>query len=316
MEDALISHIFSGRKYGTIIISSVIRLRVPATTANLGPGFDCLGLALDLWNEVSFEVSDRTSYSVNGEGTEILNSRPDNLLMRAVNSLYEACGEKRPGLRISAENHIPLSSGMGSSAAAILAGLLGANEMLGRPLERQALLSLATSLEGHPDNLAAALLGGLVVSIQREGQTLARRQSIPELTALVVKPEVNLSTSTARRVLPQTVPLADAVFNIGRTALVVDALQSGDLELLRNVMDDRLHQKQRLAHIPAGKEAFETARTFGAAALSGAGPSIIIFLAEEQAPEAQRVVSAVFKGAGIASRSYILRTSDRGAEVD
>lgn len=294
----------------------MIKLRVPATSANLGPGFDCLGLALDLWNEVVFEPAERNSYTVQGEGASILNSRPDNLLIRAVNALYESCGAKRRNFQITARNNIPLGSGMGSSAAAILTGMLGANVTLGRPLDDEQLLSLGTRLEGHPDNLAAALLGGLVVSVEQRGRVIARRHSIPPLTALIVKPDFDLPTRTARRVLPETVLRTEAVFNIGRAVLVVDALQSGDLDLLQKVMDDRLHQEQRLAHIPAGAEALAAGRGFGAAALSGAGPSIIIFTSPGQASSAQSAVVTAFEQAGVTSRGFILHTNNRGAECN
>jgi homoserine kinase len=293
----------------------VIKLRVPATSANLGPGFDCLGLALDLWNEVAFEPDDHTSYLVHGEGAGFLEARPSNLLLRAVQALYAECGANRSGLRITAENHIPLSSGLGSSAAAIVAGLLGANAMLGHPLDKGGLLRLGAKLEGHPDNVSAALLGGLVVSVQADGEILAQRYSLPELTAVIVKPDVDLSTRAARAVLPKMVSREDAVFNIGRTALVVEALRSGDRGLLQKAMEDRLHQSYRLAHIPSGEEAYERARGFGAAALSGAGPSIIAFVEPDLAPAAGVAVAAVFERRGISTRSFILHTSNTGAEL-
>lgn len=293
----------------------MIKLRVPATTANLGPGFDCLGLALDLWNEVTLEPAERNSYIVQGEGASTLNSRPDNLLVRAVNALYDLCGVPRQGFQITANNNIPLSSGLGSSAAARLAGILGANEMLGLPLDGEELLALGTRLEGHPDNLAAALMGGLVISTQRQGSIIARRHSIPDLTALIVKPDVDLPTRTARRVLPRMVLRTDAVFNIGRTVLVVEALRSGDLDLLQKSMEDRLHQERRLAHIPAGAAALAAARRFGAAALSGAGPSIILFTGTDQALPAQSAVIQAFEEVGVTSRAFMLHTNNRGAEI-
>lgn len=293
----------------------MIKLRVPATSANLGPGFDCLGLALDLWNEVTFEADDHTSYTVEGEGAAFLNSRPNNLLLRAVAALHEECGAGKRGLRITAVNHIPPGGGMGSSAAAILAGILGANEMLGRPLDRHALLRLGTRLEGHPDNIAAALEGGLVISAQTDREIIARRHSIPQMAALIVLPEVDLPTRTARAVLPPMVSRHEAVFNIGRTALVVEALRTGDLDLLQKVMDDRLHQKARLAHIPAGETAFKVARKFGAAALSGAGPSIIIFPEPGRMEAAGAEVTAAFEQAGVTSRGFILHTDNCGAQI-
>ena len=300
----------------TIIISFMIRLRVPATSANLGPGFDCLGLALDLWNEVTFEEEGQPGFFVKGEGAEILNSQPDNLLTHAVDAVYAECGSKKRRLRITSDNKIPLSSGLGSSAAAILAGLSGANELLGRPLGMQALLDLGTRLEGHPDNLAPALLGGLVVSIQGEKGILTQQYPLPEWTAVVIQPAVDLPTRMARAVLPASVPRADVVFNLGRVPLVVEALRRGDLELLRKVMDDRLHQSYRLAHIPTGEAAIKIARSFGAAALSGAGPSLITFVEPGQAQKAQSAISAVFGAAGLQPRGFILRTSNLGIQIN
>jgi len=149
-----------------IIISFMIKIRVPATSANLGPGFDCLGLALDIWNEVSFEEADETIYRVTGEGAEKLNHRPKNLLTDSFKRVYEISGQSLKGINIQTHNNILHSSGLGSSAAAIVAGIYGANEMLGKPMDTNALLKLAAEIEGHPDNVAAALLGGLVVSVQ------------------------------------------------------------------------------------------------------------------------------------------------------
>ncbi len=158
-------------------------------------------------------------------------------------------------------------------------------------------------------------MGGLVISTQRQGSIIARRHSIPDLTALIVKPDVDLPTRTARRVLPRMVLRTDAVFNIGRTVLVVEALRSGDLDLLQKSMEDRLHQERRLAHIPAGAAALAAARRFGAAALSGAGPSIILFTGTDQALPAQSAVIQAFEQVGVTSRAFMLHTNNRGAEI-
>ena len=143
----------------------MLKIRVPATSANLGPGFDCLGLALDVWNEVSFEVGDKISFHVTGEGAVKLNHHPKNLLTKSFAQVYEVCGKRFFGVKIESNNNIPLSSGLGSSAAAIIAGLFGANELLNKPLDLCELLKLAAKIEGHPDNVAPALLGGLIVRV-------------------------------------------------------------------------------------------------------------------------------------------------------
>lgn len=293
-------------------MSRMIKIRVPATSANLGPGFDCMGLALDVWNEITFEAADQFKYGASGEGAEKLNKGNRNLLTKAFAQAYEVCGQKIPGVRISARNEILMSSGLGSSAAAIVAGLLGANEMLGNPLKENQLLEIATKTEGHPDNVAPALMGGLVVSITTGDGVLYRRHEIPDWTIVIVKPLVEWLTKTARAVLPKSVSRADSIFNIGRAILVTDALRSGDLELLQAAMDDRIHQPYRLKHISGGMAAYKTAKQFGAAALSGAGPSIIAFVSAEKAELAKAEIASVFEERGIMTKSLITKPSKLG----
>ena len=290
----------------------MIKIRVPATSANLGPGFDCLGLALDIWNEIRFEESDSMNYRVTGEGAEKLSNRPKNLLTDSFRRIYEICGKPLRGVNIQAHNNILHSSGLGSSAAAIVAGIYGANELLNKPLDTNALVKLATEIEGHPDNVAPALLGGLVVSVMTESEVITRRYDVPPLSIVIVKPEVQWQTRTARSVLPNTVSRADAIFNIGRTALVIDALRNGDLDLLQKVMDDRIHQSYRLKQIPVGMAAYETAKQFGAAALSGAGPSIICFVSPENTELAKAKITDVFIAQKIESRGLITKPSILG----
>lgn len=290
----------------------MIKIRVPATSANLGPGFDCMGLALDIWNEVSFEPAEKLSYHVTGEGAEKLNKGTRNLLTRAFSLIHHICGQKIQGVKICAHNEILMSSGLGSSAAAIVSGLCGANEMLGKPLNGNELLKLANEMEGHPDNVAPALLGGLVVSVIAGEEIITRRYEIPEITMVIVKPNVEWLTKTARAVLPRSVSRADAIYNIGRAALVVDALRNGDLDLLQKVMNDRIHQPYRLRHISGGMSAYKTARQFGAAALSGAGPSIITFVQPEQAERAKEEIASVFEERGIETKSVITKPAGQG----
>lgn len=290
----------------------MIKIRVPATSANLGPGFDCLGLALNIWNEVSFESAEKLSYHVTGEGAEKLNKGTKNLLTKAFTFLHEVCGREMLGASIQAKNEILMSSGLGSSAAAIVSGLFGANEMLGKPLNEVELLKLATEMEGHPDNVAPALLGGLVISVISDDEIITRRYEIPEFTIVIVKPNVEWLTKTARAVLPKSVSRADSIYNIGRTALVVDALQNGDLDLLQKVMDDRIHQPYRLKHISGGMTAYKIAKQFGAAALSGAGPSLIAFVPPENAEQAKAEIQSVFEKLGVESRGIITKPGSMG----
>ena len=294
------------------IISDMIKIRVPATSANLGPGFDCLGLALNIWNEVSFETASKITYHVTGEGAEKLNKGTKNLLTKAFTYVYEICGKDFKGVNIQAHNEILMSSGLGSSAAAIAAGLFGANEILNRPLNESELLILATDIEGHPDNVAPALLGGLVVSVTADDEIITRRYELPDLEIVIVKPNVDWPTRVARAVLPKSITRADAVFNIGRTALVVDALRNGDLDLLQRVMDDRMHQPYRLKHISGGISAYKTAKQFGAAALSGAGPSIICFVSPEKAEQTKNEIIFKFQERGVEARGIITTPSKQG----
>lgn len=295
-----------------IIMCHMIKIRVPATSANLGPGFDCMGLALDVWNEITFEPAGKLSYQVTGEGAEKFNKGTKNLLTKAFADLHEICGKPFRGAAIQAHNEILVSSGLGSSAAAIIAGLFGANEMLGNPLSECDLLKIATDMEGHPDNVAPALFGGLVVSVMARDDIITKRYEVPPLTLVIVKPLVEWPTKIARAVLPKSVSRTDAIHNIGRAALVVDALRNGDLDLLQKVMEDRIHQPYRLRHISGGVAAYKTARQFGAAALSGAGPSIIAFVKPEDAEKAKTEIQAVYEERGIDTRGIITKPGSRG----
>lgn len=291
----------------------MLKIRVPATSANLGPGFDCLGLALNIWNEVAFEPAEKISYQVTGEGAEKLNKGSRNLLTKAYALVHDVCRKEMKPAKICAHNEIIMSSGLGSSAAAIITGLFGANEMLGKPLNENELLKLANEMEGHPDNVAPALLGGLVVSVMAAGEIITRRYETPEFMIVIVKPNVDWPTRTARAVLPKSVSRADAIFNIGRTTLVVDALRNGDLELLQKVMDDRIHQPYRLKYITGGMSAYKIAKQFGAAALSGAGPSIIAFVPSEKAEQTKTQIMQAFEERGVITRGIITKPSMMGA---
>ena len=290
-----------------------VRVYVPATTANLGPGFDCLGLSLDLWNETRFTPGGRgVKWDIAGEGTRRLPRGKDNLLWRAFLHGCQAAGSAPPdGMRITCRNGIPLGSGLGSSAAAVLSGLLGAQALAGaKSLPLEAVLELAAKLEGHPDNVAPALLGGLVIAAG--GQT--RRVETPIWTVVYALPDVRLSTQEARVVLPAQISRQDAVFNIGHALLTVEALRSGDLRLLKSAMRDRLHQPFRAALIPGMQAALQAARQAGAAAaLSGAGPGMAAFCQPEQAEHIGRAVQAAFRKAQVACRLWYTRSTRRGA---
>jgi homoserine kinase len=217
-------------------------------------------------------------------------------------------------------NQIPLSSGLGSSAAAKLTGLLAANALLGKPLTNAEILNLATEMEGHPDNVAPAMLGGLVVSTTENGNVVAHRivgtENAPSLYITVVFPEFHLPTQEARRALPQQVTLKDAVHNISRTVLVAEAFRNGDIDLLGKAMTDTLHQPHRLPLIPGAQAAMDAAKGSGAsaAALSGAGPSVIAF-SSKQDPAIGEVMKHAFEERGLQARIFQLKMSNHGAEV-
>ncbi len=296
------------------------RVRVPATTANIGPGFDCLGLALDLWNEVRFSLEgDGVVVTVDGPDPAGLPRNERNLVARAFLRFCEEAGAAAPaGLRIHCDIRVPMSSGLGSSSTAIVAGLLGANALMSRPIERDRILELAAAMEGHPDNVAAALLGGLTIVVQRGDRLLTKKILVPEVHVALAVPDLPFSTRTARAGLPAEVPMADAVFNLQRTPLVVEALRTGDYDLLSQVMDDRLHQAARLKLIPGGRTAWVAAQNAGAAAvaISGSGPSLIAFVSlATDASRIARVMAEAFAAEGVTAIPLGLAASASGATV-
>ncbi len=292
-------------------------VKVPATSANLGPGFDALGLALDLWNESTFELADEFSVQLEGEGKGKLHQGKNNLIIRAALKLAEHAGKELSPFSVACINHVPLGSGMGSSSAAILTGLLGANALLENPFSREEILNLASEMEGHPDNVAPALLGGLVVSTIEEGKVIARQIPIGmDLCITIALPDFYLPTKQARAALPRKVSVKHAVHNISRAVLVTEAFRTGDLTLLGQVMHDKLHQPYRLKLIPGAVEAMEAAKKAGAnaVALSGAGPSLIAFSSKAEAAVGESMKRA-FEAAGLTARVFHLRGSSRGAEI-
>ena len=295
-------------------------VRSPATTANLGPGFDCLGLALDLWNEMRLTLEgEGVVVTVTGEGAERLPRDETNLVAQCALRVWDEAGVERPaGLAIDCCVRVPLASGLGSSSSAAVAGLLGANELLGKPFDRRRLLELAADIEGHPDNVAAALLGGLTIVMQKGDALLTKKILVPEVHVALAVPDLVVSTRSARAGLPEQVTMKDAVFNLQRTPLVVEALRTGDFELLGQVMEDRLHQSNRMQLIQGGREAWVAAQKAGAAAIavSGSGPSLIAFVSlATDALMVARAMTDAFAAAGVAARPLGLSTSAAGATV-
>jgi homoserine kinase len=292
-----------------------VRVRVPASSANLGPGFDALGLALALYNEIEIEESDRVSVTVRGEGAGRLDAGSDNVVARGARMAFEAAGRPFRGAAIACVNRIPLARGLGSSAAAWVAGLAGANAILGAPLDRDALLTLAARAEGHPDNVAAAVFGGLTVSCAAEGRVVSVPLPVPaELEWVVLVPEVESSTREARAVLPERVPRADAVLNVQCVSLLLAALAAGRVELLDLAMRDRLHQPYRLRLFPWMGSVEAAAVGAGAlgCVLSGAGSAM---LAAVRGPgeAVGRAMEQALAAAGVRGRALALSVDTKGA---
>lgn len=254
----------------------MIRIDVPATSANLGSGFDSLGVALTLYNKVWLEVNDETHIS-SKDDTPIPTDK-NNLIYWSANHLYEVCGKKLPGLTIVQENNIPMTRGLGSSSACIVAGLVGANRFLGSPLSKTDLINLASEMEGHPDNTTPALMGGLVTSAIDSNRVYSVSVPVAQKVRFgVFIPPFELKTDVARGVLPERYSRKDAVYNLSRSALMTSALFSGSLENLRVAVQDKLHQPYRKQFINGIDTVFRTSYELGSYGtyISGAGPSII-----------------------------------------
>lgn len=292
-----------------------VAVQVPATSANLGPGFDCLGLALNLHLSVSCRTGGSSLRISAGDPT--IATDETNLVFRAMAAVFQAAGKPTPPVELHIDNEIPLSRGLGSSSAAIVAGVVLANALLGQPFTKSRLLEVALPLEGHPDNIAPAMFGGLVVSSLGDEGVLAAPVELRRAPAIALFiPEFAMATAEARRVLPDKVPRADAVFNTGRSSLLVAALAAGDFSLLRWAMQDRLHQPYRAAIFPAMPNLISAALEAGAAgcALSGAGSTVIAFCAANPGPVLEALEQAA-QAARLPGRSARAEIDVAGARL-
>jgi homoserine kinase len=244
----------------------MVRIRVPATTANMGPGFDVLGLALSLYNIYEFKE----------DPNSVLDDK--NMIHRAYKYTFQAMGKDVVNAEITVEAEIPSSRGLGSSAACIAAGIMGANSIMGNTLGKEDILNIATQLEGHPDNVAPAIYGGLMISVMDEDGIVTNRLELSDdLRFIALVPEFQLSTAEARAVLPREIPLKDAVYNAGRVSILISALATGRDDLIFQGLKDRIHQPYRGVLIPDFDRIIEISRKFGALGsyLSGAGSTIM-----------------------------------------
>jgi homoserine kinase len=296
---------------------SDLRIRVPASSANLGPGFDSFALALPLLAEFELRPAKAWSVAVDGDGQGIP-AGDDNLFVVAARATAKAAGRELVAQHVTQRSAIPIARGLGSSAAAIVGGAVAANALLGEPFDRRTLLRIASEVEGHADNVAAALYGAFTVALPDDGGPVATRLVFPRTWRIcLLIPGRPLSTEEARAILPSQVSRDDAVFNVAHAAALIAAVMRSDGALLALAMADRLHQPARTKLVPALGEIIAAAREAGAfgAALSGAGPSV---LAVAPARLAARVVSAMeeaAEAAGVPGRGRVVRVRAAGAQV-
>jgi len=297
----------------------------PATTANLGPGYDCLGMALDIWNRL--EVTAVTSLGANagvgptveiiGEGSQELETTRENLVHRSMAFLFREADQEMPPVHLKCHNKIPLARGLGSSAAAIAGGLVAANEICGQPFGSNELLEMAATIEGHPDNVAAAVLGGLQLVVSDQDRLYTAAINVPtDLSAVLFVPELRIATKDARAVLPEKVSVADAVHNMSRTALLVAGMATNKPEYFGIATEDRLHQPYRQPLFPAMKLLFRAALDAGAlgAFLSGSGSTVLALAKGREMTVAYEMAEAA-KQAGVEGRVHITRPTEQGAHV-
>ena len=295
---------------------------VPATTANLGPGFDCLGAALDLNNRFAMRRieggGERFELIIEGSEGSHLRGGPENLVYRAAQRVWKAAGLEPVALEARVRLAVPPARGLGSSATAIVAGLMGANALVGEPLSKEKLLELAIDIEGHPDNVVPSLLGGLCMTAKAASQRwrVVRCEWARTVKAVVAIPSIRLSTSEARRAMPKAIPVSDAVVNLGALTLLLQGLRTGNGDLISDGMHDRLHEPYRWRLIKGGDQVKQAAMDAGAwgCAISGAGPSVLALCAEDKGMAVSRAMVRAWEAAGVASRAPVLNVQTTGSQ--
>ncbi len=309
-----------------------VSVKVPATSANLGPGFDCLGLALPIYNTITIEetILPGTGVEINLMSAEeenidemIFDNIPkdeNNIVYKAVELLYNSIGQEPSELKINIQSQIPITRGLGSSAAVIVGGLMAANKLLGSPADTTALLSIATEVEGHPDNVAPAILGGFVMSSQEDdGSIVYRKLDWPqEWDITVCIPDFELSTNIARSVLPSEVPMQDAIYNAKHLAMLIQAVNTKDEKLMKTALHDKLHQPYREKLVPGMREimeAFKHEDGVLGCVLSGAGPSILIISHKYDLDKIKSTVQDIWEGQSFKADIRTLKIEPNGAEI-
>lgn len=297
----------------------MVKIKVPASSANMGPGFDCMGVALDLYNEVTIEEIDSKGVEivVLDDSKRFLPTDERNYVYAAMAAVFREAGVKLGGYRITIDNSVPVTRGLGSSSAGIVSGLAGANFILGNPLPTDELLNIACRMEGHPDNVAPALLGGFVVSFCEGEKVHYIKTDVAEsLTFAAMIPNFYFRTKKSRSILPKYVPYKNAVYNVGRAAFVASSFMKGDLSGLGSGMKDRLHQNSRIPHIKDGDYVMRLCRRNGAEAcyLSGAGPTVMALINGSSASFEEKMQRA-FSGRIRDWRLHIMKADNVGVQV-
>lgn len=308
-----------------------VSVKVPATTANIGPGFDCLGMALPLYNTITIEetVLPGTGVEINviSESSAIdelaLEHIPldeNSLVYKAVELLYNSIGQTPGELKINIHSSIPVARGLGSSASVVVGALIAANELLGHPADEVALLSIASELEGHPDNITPAIIGGLVLASQEDdGTVIYRKLEWPSEWAITVCiPDFELSTDIARSVLPKEVPMKDAIFNAQRLGMFVQAVHTKDTELMKLALKDRLHQPYRMKLMPGLDKIMDNLRFIDSVlgcVISGAGSSILIISEKNDLDKIKNVVKETWADQNIKCEIRTMNVEQNGAQI-
>jgi homoserine kinase len=296
-------------------------VHVPATTANLGPGFDCLGAALALDNVFEMRCleggSQRFDLIIESQEGSHLRGGPDNLVYRSAQRVWKEAGQEPVGLEARVQLAVPPARGLGSSATAIVAGLMGANALVGEPLSKEKLLELAIDIEGHPDNVVPSLVGGLCMTARAASHRwrVVRCEWSPQVVAVVAIPAIRLTTSEARRAMPKAIPVADAVINLGALTLLLQGLRTGNGDLITDGMHDRLHEPYRWGLIPGGQKVREAALQAGAwgCVISGAGPSLLAICRADVADGVRRDMLVAWHRAGVEARGEVLNVQEHGS---
>lgn len=314
----------AGNCPGELAVPNSVTVTVPATTANIGPGFDCLGAALTLYNRFQFSALDQPAGTVQIEVTGLeadrVSTTADNLAYRAFAKAFEKLQRPAPAVSIALDLGVPLARGLGSSSTAIVGGLLGANHLAGTPFSQSDLVELATEIEGHPDNVVPALVGGCqLAAASPAGQwTLCDVPWHEAVVPVVAIPDFELSTEAARSVLPQTYSRADAIFNMAHLGLLLRGLATGSAQWLREALCDRIHQPYRKALIP-GYDAV-TAAVIEAGGhglvISGAGPTLLALTAPDKALAVQTAIEQAWRETVSALNVQVLALDTEGARVD